>query len=396
MNVFFITKVPFPNGMAPTKRITCYAKGLSDNGINSEVLVINRTESSENTLNKSTNGVLAKYAKYQYLGGSTYRPKGILQRKYQDLIDLSKVVVYCLRNADKETIIYNYGDDIIIHILFTIVCLLTGAKQCRELCEYPYHTVEHVGAIRKTKSWITVHILFKLYDAIIPISNTLQELAEKNKGRRTKICKIPILVDEDNCEQEYASISVPHPYIFHSGKLDEQKDGFIGMLKAFCKARLQYPNLHFYSTGILSNSSHKEEAEAIINQFSAKDNVHFLGFVSESELNAYQKQSSLFIINKLPSFQNKYCFPTKLGEYLLCGRPVITTDFGEAVNYLEDGKSALIVHHGSTDELSDAIIHLLNNPPLAEEIGRNGCLIARDRFGYKGQGKKLSEFFNSL
>lgn len=394
MKVFFITKVPFPHGMAPTKRITCYAKGLSDNGIKSEVLVINRTETSENTLNKSTNGTLAKDATYQYFSGSTYRPKGILQRKYYDIIDLVKVLSYCFRNADKETIIYNYGDDIIIHVLFTVVCLLSGAKHCRELCEYPFHTVEHVGIIRKIKSWITIHGLFKIYDAIIPISAALQELADKHKGMKTKICKIPILVDEENTD--VASISVNHPYLFHSGKLDEQKDGFIGMLKAYAMAQQSCPELHFYSTGSLSNSNHKAEAEQIIKEFELHDKVHFLGFVSLQELNAYQKNSTLFIINKLPSFQNMYCFPTKLGEYLLCGRPVITTDYGEANNYLRDEKNALIVHHGDTEGLANAIICLLKDKTKADTIGKNGYVLAKNSFSYKNQGVILASFFKSL
>lgn len=394
MNVFFITKVPFPNGMAPTKRISCYAKGLSETGISSEVLVINRTETSVKSTNKKTKGQISNNASYRYFGSTTLRPKNICLRKYYDFIELIKVIAYTLSKSNKNTIIYNYGDDILLHLYFTVVCFITGAKQCRELCEYPYHTVEHVGRIRKIKSWITIRVLFKLYDAIIPISEPLKELAEEKKGKKTKICKIPILVDEENTE--VASISVNHPYLFHSGKLDEQKDGFIGMLKAYAMAQQSCPELHFYSTGSLSNSNHKAEAEQIIKEFELHDKVHFLGFVSLQELNAYQKNSTLFIINKLPSFQNMYCFPTKLGEYLLCGRPVITTDYGEANNYLRDEKNALIVHHGDTEGLANAIICLLKDKTKADTIGKNGYVLAKNSFSYKNQGVILASFFKSL
>ena len=44
MKVFLITKEPFPNGMAATNRITCYAKGLISAGIECQVIVATRTE----------------------------------------------------------------------------------------------------------------------------------------------------------------------------------------------------------------------------------------------------------------------------------------------------------------------------------------------------------------
>lgn len=51
------------------------------------------------------------------------------------------------------------------------------------------------------------------------------------------------------------------------------------------------------------------------------------------KLMEYTKGASLFIIYKNENIQNKYCFATKLGEYLLSGNPVITTDVGEAMYF---------------------------------------------------------------
>ena len=61
------------------------------------------------------------------------------------------------------------------------------------------------------------------------------------------------------------------------------------------------------------------------------------------------------IINKRPNLQNRYCFATKLGEYLLTGKPVIISDVGEAKNYLKDGESAYIVDSGQPNLIAKKI-----------------------------------------
>lgn len=48
--------------------------------------------------------------------------------------------------------------------------------------------------------------------------------------------KVPILVDFPQYEMIDRSDEADVPYIFHSGTLSQQKDGFLDMLEAFAKA----------------------------------------------------------------------------------------------------------------------------------------------------------------
>ena len=44
MKVYILTREPFPNGMAATNRIKCYAKAILQKGVLCEVLIFTRTE----------------------------------------------------------------------------------------------------------------------------------------------------------------------------------------------------------------------------------------------------------------------------------------------------------------------------------------------------------------
>ena len=55
MKVYIITREPFPNGMAATNRIKCYAKALIQEGVQCKVLIFIRTE-NKGTIIKNIEG----------------------------------------------------------------------------------------------------------------------------------------------------------------------------------------------------------------------------------------------------------------------------------------------------------------------------------------------------
>lgn len=75
MKVYFLTREPFPNGMAATKRLLCYARALKDENIESEILAITRTETFDSNRNNFLPIGFAYGIKYVYIGGENYKIK---------------------------------------------------------------------------------------------------------------------------------------------------------------------------------------------------------------------------------------------------------------------------------------------------------------------------------
>lgn len=394
MKILFVTTQPFPQGKAGTKRIKCYAKSLSTQNISSHVLIISRTE-RETLVNRATEGKIDDNISYSYISKSNVRPANKFIGLFYNIIDYFHSFFYCIRYTDKETIVYNYLDSNKIELMVAFACFFTKAKLCRELCEYPYFFVN--SAVGKLRQFLMLHFTFKVYDAFLPISQALYDIALKYKSPKAVLLKVPILIDWD--EHCFEKKSLLYPYIFHSGSLTERKDGFCGMLEAFGIVKEKMGgDLCFLSTGNPRNSVDfdRKRIDEIIKRYNIEQYVHFLDYLPEDELERYQNGSTMFIVNKYNTFQNKYCFATKLGEYLMCGVPVITTTIGEAKSYLTDNESAFIVEPQKPELLADKMMEVLQNEEKRTRVALKGKDIAETFFDYKKQGPILRDFFHGL
>jgi glycosyltransferase involved in cell wall biosynthesis len=89
-------------------------------------------------------------------------------------------------------------------------------------------------------------------------------------------------------------------------------------------------------------------------------------------------------------------YPTKLGEYLASGRPVVATRIGELALLLSDGKDAFLADSGSVRSFADAVLRVFEDPEHARSVGRNGRALAEQKLDYRRHSGTLSEFFSSV
>jgi glycosyltransferase involved in cell wall biosynthesis len=92
---------------------------------------------------------------------------------------------------------------------------------------------------------------------------------------------------------------------------------------------------------------------------------------------------------------SKAGFPSKLGEYLLAGKPVISTATGDIPLYLEDGVSAYLVENDSSEAFSDKILRCVKDSDSLK-VGMMGREVALDSFSIEATSKRLRSFFMEL
>lgn len=396
MTVYIITKQSFPNGMAGTNRIKCFAKAILSQGISCKILVYQRTEVYGKNRNNKGKGIVDKI-EFEYIGKTASRSNHSFIRKYYDLIDKINTLLFLYNKLKKDDIVIGYAgfDARFINHLINITHI-KKAKYVRELCELPYGTGQETKQ-NVRKRLYTLKTQFPKCDGIIAISDSLKYLAQRYVNPNCIIIKTPILVDFEKYYMEDRSSQADIPYIFHSGTLFEQKDGILGMLKAFGKATQKLDeNIHFISTGTPNKSPHYHDIERIIKDYQLEDRVTFTGYLSNEQLKDYLSKASLTIINKYTNQQNTYCFSTKLGEYLAAGKPVIITKVGEAMNWLKDGENAYIIEPNDTELLAKTIVEAFKNSEKRERIGKNGQDVCRESFDYKQYGSLLKRLFSQL
>ena len=149
-------------------------------------------------------------------------------------------------------------------------------------------------------------------------------------------------------------------------------------------------------TRTLEQSPHAQDLKNIIDKYHIQDKVKFLGYVDVPTLRKYQKKCFLTIINKYDTQQNKYCFSTKLAEYLSFSRPVITTTVGEANVYLKNGINAFIVPPHHPEMIAEKIVYAIGHPEEAEKIGKEGHKLIEKEFNSLYQTRRIISFFKNF
>lgn len=388
MRIIFILDNLYPNGRASSARVREYGKGFVVNGIDTLVwMPAPRQPFTDNgVLNPILKGTDDNGVKYEYVSGASKRHKNIFIRQLQDLYGYTSTLFKILTKCKKDDCVVIYEGGPMWHKMCLKVAHWAGARCGIELNELPYGTSEETEKTKRDRKFMLEKIFPKL-DFIWAISDSLYQLA-RQYAPQAKIIKVPILVEGQLEGSDFSEQKVP--YIFHSGTLYEQKDGICGMLEAFGMAcqKLDTPIMYIL-TGTLEQSPHAKELKQIITKYNIADKVKFVGYLDLQTLRKYQKNCFLTIINKYDTQQNRYCFSTKLSEYLSFSRPVITTTVGEANNYLKDNVNAFVVEPHKPELIAEKIVYAVERPKETAAIGREGHKLTEIEFDCKYQTRRI-------
>lgn len=397
MRVYIVSITGFPYGMAPASRIKCLAKAMMFAGADVSMITYMRTESPWRTIQNTESRGIYEGIPFMYIGGKTIRSRIPPLNKFIEYMDRRRLLQYLRTHLQPKDIVYMYDLncwEFSVQLANTVH--EKGAYYVKDLCEMPYGDRLVTEKMKKDRE-NAFKYEYPIVDAVIPISDALTNLAKKYCKADCKFLKVPILVDFAKFKLADLSSQADFQYIFHTGKVTEQKDGILGMIEAYGRVvNSSYPELRFICTGNYENSIHAEAIRELINKYHLKNKLIFLGYISQEQLKDYLSKATVVIINKYQNEQNTYCFATKLAEYLAAEKPVIISDFGEATNWVENKKSAIIFPAGDMTALSKSIKYVLDNPNNCKAIAGEGQKVCQSCFDYKVWGQPLIDIFKSL
>jgi glycosyltransferase involved in cell wall biosynthesis len=395
MKILFITDQPIPNGLAATNRLLSLAAGVKGNNIDTEIIVFNPTEKNGLIENNNTKGN-HKGVSFTYLSETTVLPSGRFKKFLIYFYCLTHIIPQLKRIHSKSGI-----DAIIISHTWSVYPLwiyyfFAKAKKIvfiQERNEYPFLN-KNKNILRRIDYFIYTNLVLQCFDGLLVISKNLQKYYSQFLNKKALIEVIPMTVEPDRFGNNERDRNLK--YIAYCGTLGGNKDGVYDLIKAFSIVSNEFNDYFLY---IIGESKNKEELNSLKNlakELKIEDKVIFTGKVSRNNMPSLLDKSTLLALARPKSIQAEGGFPTKLGEYLATGNPVVVTKVGEIPDYLTDGIHAYLANPDDPEDFAIKMKMALNDPKGAEKIGKKGKELVYSVFNYNEQGKNIISFINKI
>lgn len=154
--------------------------------------------------------------------------------------------------------------------------------------------------------------------------------------------------------------SIARPYFLFVGSLLRRRN-IPHLLQAFQAATQRHPQ---YSLVLIGNNSEMgEEFQGLMSQLGIREKVVHLNYVKEEDLVEIYRQAFCLVH---PSTYEGFALPVV--EAMACGAPVILANAGAMVE-VADGAAQVV---RSLNDLAGAMIALVENPSMREELIRKG------------------------
>lgn len=156
------------------------------------------------------------------------------------------------------------------------------------------------------------------------------------------------------------------PVILYVGRISPHK-GVHLLIEAFNLVKQEILNAKLLIVGKHTFANYSKKLRQM-----ADDSVIFAGYVSDEEVPYYYAACDVYATATMWEG-----FNLPLAEAQACGKPVVAFNIGPHPEVVEDGETGFLIPPRDTSALAKAIVKLLKNDNLRQEIGKNAHKVAR-------------------
>lgn len=390
MRIVFVSSGQYPEGGAATNRHLAYAKGLTELGHDVEFVLINRQKWPENIITIDKIRFYNCYVKYS----------GLNIPKINNALSLIKTIKkaritiknIASENSNIRLVLLDASSFTLSPILSTAKNL--GLKVFHERTEYPF-VVSSKTLIGRFNLYIYLKCIVHKFDGIYVINKALERYFCNLTQDKIPLKIINMIVDPKRfgCKEKGENDN-KFKMITYCGGLDGEKDGVPILIESFSQISDEFPSFRLQLIGSLANKKTRSNLTSLVNSLNIEGKVIFTGSMQRQEIPKALCNSSLLALARPSNKQAEGGFPTKLGEYLATGNPVVVTEVGEIGVFLKDKQNAYVAQPDSPEKFASKLREaILDNS--SHEIALEGKKLVHSDFNYYTQAKELDKFFNN-
>lgn len=185
------------------------------------------------------------------------------------------------------------------------------------------------------------------------------------------------------------------PIILHLGG-HERNRGTRLMIAAFQQVLQEMPEARLVLVGHFMPPDLQQEVQQDVDQRGISHAVNIIGRVPFDQIGAYLQQASVGWVPWQPYAKNDKNVPTKLFEYMAYGVPIVSSDLASTQPYVHNGENGYRVAAAEPGAHAQAILTILRQPALGQNMGKKGQTMARTQFNWDEMEKKLAAFYQQL
>lgn len=302
-------------------------------------------------------------------------------------------VLHLIILSRKYDCLYCATGDLYITKLCLLLAKLLRKKVVHERTEFPdlFYPISTRGR-RNLKKYLNASSSF---DAIFCISNPIRDYFIENGVDGNKIHIYPMIVDPSRFEQ-FKKTENRESYIAYCGNLKDAKDGVSDLITAYGMSKIAKGKYELLLIGRKPNAKEMQKYEKLIDIYKLNEKVIFYGEVSREDMPQILKNAKILVLCRPDNRQALGGVPTKLGEYLSTGNPVLVTAVGDIRLYLKDGVNAYVSRPQDINTFSQKIDEIASNYECALKVGNEGKRLVYDDFNYLIQTKKILNIIQNI
>ncbi len=223
-------------------------------------------------------------------------------------------------------------------------------------------------------------LLSRFADAKIAVS---ESVAERFRGNGTD----PVIISN----YSVAGSVPPAPQARHSRNVVYMAGnmqlfhGIRECIQAMSKVAATFPDVSLTLVGNV-----REDIGAMAAKTDPRPEITMTGYLPYREMYETLREGSVGLLVFQPDYYNAYIgLPNKLFDYMLCGLPVVASDFPEIRKVVGEAGCGMLVDPTDPDAIAGAIIYLLENPDEARKMGENGRKAVEERYNWGEMEKRL-------
>ncbi len=393
MKISIICGYPIPYGMAATSRIFSYAKGLVSLGNDVEVL-------SWIPTGIGVDGIIANEGvfdgvKFRY----TYRrkkTKNKLGRIFEIIVSLVKLVLYLIKSniAIKYDAVILSSDNILVMSIVRMCNCIANTKLIFIFDEFP------IPIRRDLKDKIPEYkikiykILLKGFNGYISMTASLLNYYQKIYYHPGIVVSSITDLSRFQDEVTYVKKTTTSEFrIMYMGNMELSKDNVDNILYAISLLKDSY-NIHLDLYGTPSQDN-KQFLIQLINELDLFRIVHF-GCVSYKDVPQKLSEADILVSSQPETIRASGGFPTKLGEYMMAGRPVLCTDVGEISTYFKEEEEIYLAKPNSPEDFARKLRYIFENYSKAVNVAQKARQKIVSKYSHIQAGIIINNFIKQI